>query len=205
LFANAVREGVITDFNSSKNKFINSLTPKGNRFHKRGVVDLLIAHTTVPSSSPTLASWSSKEEDIKLDLTSPPHVSPHILTTCPPIAQYTNDLLTALNGLRLLAPKEIYHDLVKALDAGLEEAGGRFLEILKADRDGHDDDSKDDSEVGKLKIRAGIVFFRVFLPFIRRALVEGVYNPGSELEERSNDWRKEFVVMREWEAWLQNG
>jgi hypothetical protein len=49
------------------------------------------------------------------------------------------------------------------LDASLEDAGGRFLEILKIDGEG-----EDDSEEDKLKRGAGVLFVRVFLPFIRR-------------------------------------
>lgn len=204
LFSNAVREAVIKDFHASKQKFLDSLAPKGNRSHQGSILDLLVVLPTVPSLSPTQSSWTNKWEDVKLDVTAPPHVPPHILTTCPPIAQYTNDLLTALNGLRLLAPKEIYYDLVTALDTSLEEASGKFLEILKTDRAGRDDDNNDGKdEVDKLKRRVGVLFVNVFLPFIRRALVEGVYDAGSENAERSEDWRKDLMVIREWERWLR--
>jgi hypothetical protein len=53
----------------------------------------------------------------------------------------------------LLALKEIYGDLVKALDASLEDTGGRFLEILKTDGGGGDD-----SEEDKLKRIAGVLY-----------------------------------------------
>lgn len=140
LFANAVREGIINDFKTARITFQNSLVTRGNRFNKRGVVDLLV------SASPT-PSQPSTTDDVTFDATAPPHVPPHILTTSPPVARYTNDLLTALNGLRLLAPKEIYPDLLQALNSSLEEAGSRFLDILKADRGG----GEDKAEVERLK------------------------------------------------------
>jgi hypothetical protein len=48
------------------------------------------------------------------------------------------------------------------------------------------------------------LFVVVFLPFIRRALMDDVYNAGGGLMERSEDWKRELVVMRECEVWLQN-
>jgi hypothetical protein len=139
---------------------------------------------------------------VELDLTVPPHVPPHILIACPPIAIYTNDLLTCLNGLRLLAPKEIYHDLVKALNATLEEAGSRFLTILKADAGGGSPD--EDGEIARLKKNAGILFVRVFIRFVRRALVEGVYSTENGLVGKAEDWQTDLDVVREWETWIDS-
>jgi hypothetical protein len=189
LFADAVRAGIIQDFEASKDKFLASLVTKGNRFNKRGVVDLLVL------ANPIGSQVSHVSGDMEFDATAPPHVPPHILTTCPPIAQYTNDLLTALNGLRLLAPKDIYGELVKALDTSLEDAGTRFLAVLKADRDNQ-------AEVEKLKRRSGTMFVKIFLPFIRRALVEGVYGTDEGVGKRE-DWETELEVVQEWEVWLQ--
>jgi hypothetical protein len=81
---------------SLETKCLDSLVPKGNRSHERGVVGLLIVLPAVPSSSPTRTSWTNKWED-----TVAPYVLRHILTTYPSIAQYTNDLLTLTALIRL--------------------------------------------------------------------------------------------------------
>jgi len=47
----------------------------------------------------------------------------------------------------------------------------------------------------------GSLFVHVFVPFVRRALVEGVY--GLEGGEKEKDWRSELEFVRMWEDWLQ--
>ncbi|KAJ6609362.1 Dor1-like family-domain-containing protein [Mycena sp. CBHHK59/15] len=141
--------------------------------------------------SPTLSSNSNIQRKVKMTppsqwiivsslVTSPPapstssppgpaHVPPQILASYPPIAEYTNTLLGILNGLRLLAPVEILSELVIVLDGALNEGGDALLAYVRrvCDNGKEQDD--------KVVLAAGEVYFGVFVPFMRRALVEGVY------------------------------
>lgn len=131
-----------------------------------------------------------------LSLDAPPHVPPPILASYPPIAEYTNALLTTLNGLRLLAPVKIIGDLLAVLDSVLAESAKVFWGNTA------EDGSKEDV------IRAaGAVFVRIFVPFVRRALVEGVY--GVKIETGAAGPRYGLdpesqlgQAVRDWEAWL---
>ncbi|KAI0803272.1 Dor1-like family-domain-containing protein [Irpex lacteus] len=108
------------------------------------------------------ASWSNKLFNDKSKSSSTPkhalklapaHAAPQILTSYPPLALYTNALLTALNSLRMLAPVELYSDLMAIMERTL--TSGRLpWKALEA---------------------TGRVFFLVFVPFVVRALSEGVY------------------------------
>ena len=133
-----------------------------------------------------------------LSLDAAPHAPPQILASYPPLAEYTNALLTTLNGLRLLAPVKITKYLLSALDQTLAESASVFLAYAKDDR------IKDtDREVLEA---AGAVFYRVFVPFIRRALIRGVYGlkitsgSGFRVDAESNLGK----VLREWESWLDS-
>ncbi|KAI0066754.1 Dor1-domain-containing protein [Artomyces pyxidatus] len=114
-----------------------------------------------------------------------PHVPPQVLATCPPLANYANALLTTLNGLRLLAPVALLSELSRALDAELGEAGEAFLAYAGAN-------GREEAVRG-----AGTVFVRVFVPFMRRALVEGVY--GAQVTKTESIEK----LARDWEAWLK--
>ena len=121
----------------------------------------------------------------------PPHIPPQILASYPPVAEYTNALLSILNGLRLLAPTSIIFGLVRFLDDDvLFQSGEAVLAYVKAycveNRDapngvGSTDAAKRSEESEKeyqrrVVMAVGEVFFKVFVPFVRRALVEGVYS-----------------------------
>ena len=78
-------------------------------------------------------------------------------------------LLGTLNGLRLLAPIGVMDELVEDLDGVLDEGLNGLLEYGK--------------EVGKKygeeteRVVKGVeeVYVGTFVPFMRRALIEGVY------------------------------
>lgn len=133
-----------------------------------------------------------------LSLDTPPHAPPQILASYPPLAEYTNALLMTLNGLRLLAPVKITKHILSVLDETLAESANVFLTYAQDDR------IKDtDREVLEA---AGAVFLRAFVPFIRRALIRGVYGlkvtSGSGLGvDAESDLGK---VLREWESWLDS-
>jgi hypothetical protein len=136
-----------------------------------------------------------------LSLDAPAHIPPHILASYPPIAEYTNALLTSLNGLRLLAPVKIMSDLVALMDEILEDSATVFLSHVR--NSGFDDPTGE--EVARA---AGRVFVHVFIPFVRRALVEGVYG----VKTISGDANRFEVsgesvlggVYRELESWLDS-
>ncbi|KAJ7724272.1 Dor1-like family-domain-containing protein, partial [Mycena metata] len=97
------------------------------------------------------------------------HVPPQILASYPPIAEYANAFLGTLNGLRLLAPVEILAKLVAILDDVLDQSGEALLGYVRRVCE----EAKEQDQ--KVAVAAGEVYFSVFVPFIRRALVEGVY------------------------------
>ncbi|KAL1713716.1 Dor1-like family-domain-containing protein [Schizophyllum commune] len=122
-------------------------------------------------------------------LAGPAHVPPSALAAYPPLATFANALLTALNGLRLLAPVEVLPALRSALDAALAEAGGALVGYIGA-AVGHKE-----RDAG---LRGGEMFFDVLAPYVRKALVEGVY--GGKVEE--GDLDEELAgAVRDWEAW----
>jgi hypothetical protein len=128
---------------------------------------------------------------------SPPgaaHVPPQILASYPPLAEYTNSLLGILNGLRLLAPVEILGELLAVLDDVLDQSGSvLFTYVRRVCEEGKEDEEK-------TVVAASQVFFRVFVPFMRRALAEGVYGvPISSCEDAE---ARSTTSIREWEGWL---
>ncbi|GJF00203.1 Dor1-domain-containing protein [Phanerochaete sordida] len=127
----------------------------------------------------------------------PPHVPPQILASYPLLAIYTNALLSALNGLRLLAPVELYRDLLVALDGTLATGAAALLGYArdKPWLGGKPPASEAQAEEDAKVLRAvGTVYFDVFAPFVVRALSEGVYGRpvGSVVGEKVADVRKEW-------------
>ncbi|KAH9486459.1 Conserved oligomeric Golgi complex subunit 8 [Psilocybe cubensis] len=143
---------------------------------------------------------------------SPPHIPPQMLASYPPLAEHTNSLLGVLNGLRLLAPTNILPTLIRILDDDVLCNGGQaLLAYIKAfcrdepsiANDSNSDDGEDENEKEKRVIMAfGQVYFGVLIPFVRRALVEGVYGVkldssfeggGESLPNVVMDW-EDFVL-----------
>ncbi|KAI0262301.1 Dor1-like family-domain-containing protein, partial [Gloeopeniophorella convolvens] len=110
------------------------------------------------------------------------HVPPPALVVHPPVALFANALLAALNGLRLLAPAALLHDLARALDAALASAGRALLGVSRDEARG-----------------AATAFVRILVPFVRRALVEGVY--GTQVDDVPPSEELQGV-LEELEAWL---
>ncbi|KAJ7204347.1 Dor1-like family-domain-containing protein [Mycena pura] len=119
------------------------------------------------------------------------HTPPQILVSYPPIAEHTNALLGVLNGLRLLAPVAILGELAAVLDSILDQGGDAMVSYVWRVCD----DAKEEEE--DLAVVAGEVYFGVFVPFMRRALVEGVYGvPMASWDVQTT------ASVREWEGWL---
>ncbi|KIM47714.1 hypothetical protein M413DRAFT_57907, partial [Hebeloma cylindrosporum] len=140
---------------------------------------------------------------------SPPHIPPQILASYPPLAEFTNSLLGVLNNLRLLAPTDILPTLAIVLD---NEVLGESGEILHAyiktfckdpppampnGADAGDDGSEKEK---KVIMSFGQVYFGVLVPFVRRALVEGVYGVALDSNFEGGD-RLPNVVM-DWEDFV---
>ena len=210
LFEDAIRASVVKGFYDARDKFIDTVSSSPAALS-----------ISSPSASTTAAGSSLTNEPnldaVQLDTANPPHLPPHILTSHKPMAVYANDLLTTLNGLRLLAPKNLYRDLLAELDKSLDESGTAFIDIVTttpltissssssslSTPASQGKLSKEEAEVKGKNIRAylGSMFVNVFVPFVRRALVEGVY--GFEGGESEKDWRSDLGFIRAWEDWLQ--
>lgn len=102
------------------------------------------------------------------------------------------------------------------LDKSLEDSGTAFIDVItttpltipssssSSSAWGlHGEPSKDGAEEKgkKARVYLGNLFVKVFVPFVRRALVEGVY--GFEGEEMEKDWKSDLEFSRTWEDWLQ--
>lgn len=167
IFYNEVRAGVTEAFSEASASFVDAIKNTGTKSPSEVLI------TPSAGSNPPVPPRDYSVES------SPPHVAPHILTSYPPLALYTNALLTALNGLRLLAPQDLLGDAVEALDASLVASAEALLQI------------NGEGEEKGLVGAARQVFGTVFVPFVRRALVEGVYGvrvegawvPGGRLGE----------------------
>ena len=209
LFEDAVRTSVTKGFRDARDKFIHAISSASPT-----------VFSLSSSSTPTTGTGSSSTNEpnldaVQFDTTNPPHVPPHILTSHKPMAIYANDLLTTLNGLRLLAPKSLYRDLLTELGKTLDESGATFIDVItttlavssspyslppsgsqvKPSKEEVEDKGR------KTRVYLGSLFVRVFVPFIRRAFVEGVY--GFEGEEREKDWKGALGFVKTWEDWLQ--
>jgi hypothetical protein len=209
LFEDAVRAGVTKGFHDARDKFIHTVSSTSPT-----VLSILSTSATATGSS----SMNEPNLDVvRLDTTNPPHVPPHILTSHKPTVIYANDLLTTLNGLRLLAPKNLYRELLTELDKSLDESGAAFIDVITTTPLTISSSSSSLSASGlqgtlskeepgergrRTRVYLGSLFVNVFVPFIRRALVEGVY--GSEGEERGDDWKSQLGFVRTWEDWLQS-
>ncbi|KAF5384767.1 hypothetical protein D9615_001053 [Tricholomella constricta] len=149
----------------------------------------------------------------------PAHIPPQALTAYPPLARYTNALLGVLNALRLLAPVGIMLEVVGALEGALRRAGEELEGYLrgfvvveeveggKGDRDGDGDGSEGEErereEEDRVARAVGDAYFGVLVPFVRRALVEGVYGveiSKIEMGEGGADGGQRLCrAVREWE------
>lgn len=120
---------------------------------------------------------------------SPPHIPPQILAAYPPLAEHANALLNVLNGLRLLAPTGILHALSAVLDDAVLTPGGRAVHAyvkafcrsqeegggVRRSLDGEDGGAGGGERERRAIMAFGQVYFGILVPFMRRALVEGVY------------------------------
>lgn len=132
-------------------------------------------------------------------VTSPPQ----ILTSFPPLAEYANGILTTFNNLRMLAPTSLTHATQEILDDVLADFASQFLAYVKVIvssslSSGEEKSMKEEEQEGIVR-KAGEALFGVLVPYLRRALREGVY--GSVEGEEGGANEKLGVVIGEWENW----
>ncbi|KAL1950933.1 hypothetical protein VTO73DRAFT_82 [Trametes versicolor] len=196
LFVTAVRKGITREFEDAAEAWTKALesddAPKGRARPARRKPSQLFLSSSANSTPPipTPAQLSALA-------TSAPNVPPPILASYPPLGIYTNTLLSALNGLRLLAPASLLHDLLASLDAALARGASALLGYARKAAEGRSngtssassEETKREDEV----VRAvGLVYAKVFVPFLRRALAEGVY--GLKLGATGGDGESEMDV-----------
>lgn len=130
----------------------------------------------------------------------PVNMPPQLLVSYPPLALYANTLLTTLNGLRMLAPVELLADLYKSLQNTLAQSAQAFIKYAQLkpwlqDAKSNADESREDTVIQAV----GSVYFAVLVPFITRALSDGVYGKTLHTTEEMLE-----AVEREWEAAFPN-
>ncbi|PBK76509.1 Dor1-domain-containing protein [Armillaria solidipes] len=202
LFSGAVLSSVTEELQAATSKWVALFEQKMGRpvsttsTHMKNMVppsEWLVSPAVV-ASPPT-----SSQSYLKV----PAHVPPHILVSYPPLAQYTNALLSTLNSLRLLAPTSIALPLLAKLEDLLSEAGEVFLRYVK------NATLLQEQEV-KMAEAVGDVYFNTLVPFMKRALGEGVYGltmenyeaPGGDAEKTESGSLDK--VIRDWEGWPES-
>ncbi|KAI0347872.1 Dor1-domain-containing protein [Trametopsis cervina] len=196
IFVDAVKQGITRDFQEATVAW-------GNKFSKdkskpKRPSQLLVASSALASlPQPTGAQVEALKK-------SPAHVPPQILTSYPPLALYLNALLTSLNSLRMLAPVELYDDVMKALEGELKNGASTLVQYAKQKpwlSGNKSSPSVEHEEEDKKALGAtGRIYFIVFVPFVLRALSEGVYSVplgeswGSAIEETKSSWESMFSL-----------
>ncbi|TFK76617.1 Dor1-domain-containing protein, partial [Pluteus cervinus] len=184
-FPNAVEKATAQEILDASEKWVGAVRDMTERLasgpgttnftsYSAGFAVQASARTTV-ATNPTLLL--SSLPNLRLNST-PVHAPPTILASYPPLAIYTNALLTVLNSLRLLAPVSTLENLKAVLDEQLK-GGGRellgYLEVLhKRAEQGADEGHKSKGELEQ-GLCVGIVYFDIFVPYMKRALSEGVF------------------------------
>ena len=151
-----------------------------------------------------------------IDPNGPIHVPPPVLASFPPLAVYLNALLSAFNTIRLLPPSHLLGDLLAALSASLAISLEALLlysmnltsshtsPLLRRSFDGDDTNEKRNREKKVVQV-AGGAMVKVLVPFVQRALIEGIYGvPIKEMPQMEDE--KLGRLLKEWENWLkENG
>ncbi|KAG1879479.1 Dor1-like family-domain-containing protein [Suillus tomentosus] len=134
------------------------------------------------------------------------HSPPQVLTAFPPLAKMLNAYIRALNRLRMLAPVDALWGVVDGAEECLANTGHGLLQYAKDWRGG------DAKEIQILQA-AGAAYTRVLVPWLQRAIVEGVFsaslNDRQSVGDEAGDpvvgetgKRELSFIVREWESWL---
>ncbi|KAI6154072.1 Dor1-like family-domain-containing protein [Pisolithus tinctorius] len=138
---------------------------------------------------------------------APAHIPPEILTSFPPLAVSLNTYLRSLNRLRLFVPVNAVNGVINALESSLSKAGQELFTYAV-------ECGASDKELDILRA-GGAAYARVMAPFLRRAVVEGVFRaPRSsqgdgdermQTESGTKDHDALEIVLQKWEKWLGDG
>ena len=125
------------------------------------------------------------------------------MTAFTPLAVTLNTYLRALNRLRALAPMGALDGVLDALELGLARNGEALF--------GYAREWRDDAAEKEVVRAAGAAYVRVLVPFLRRAIVEGVFGItyNSDVPRKGPEGAKRVGgasilrdVDRNWESWL---
>jgi len=130
------------------------------------------------------------------------------LTSIPPLARYLNSLIVTLNNLRLLAPVGLMEDLLGCYHASLAlciEGLLRFAQSWESRAQSRP--SEEDQEIEILRV-AGRAALELLVPFVRKALMEGVFggttdSPPSEDRVRSESDKQLQGAVTAWLEWCK--
>lgn len=202
VFVDAVRLGITEELEDAASAWSTPLNAKDSRHTKpiQRPSQLMAASSALAQiAKPTPAQAQAI-------LNSPVTVPPQILASFPHLAVYLNAILTALNGLRMLAPIELMEDIVSILDRTLAESGSALLRYLQEKpwqipgRSLLPEETEREAEIADV---AADMYFTILVPFVRKALVEGVYSSSfddlqptrsSELEDTIAEWKRSTAV-----------
>ncbi|KAI0829072.1 Dor1-like family-domain-containing protein [Trametes gibbosa] len=188
LFITAVLKGITGEFEEATDAWSKSLSassatqsrarPRSASSARKRPTQLLLSPSAASGSTPPIPTPAQ----LSVIASSPPNAPPAVLASYPPLGVYTNALLSTLNGLRLLAPVSLLHDLLLALDNALARGAEALLEYARTAEDtearsnGATTASVEEARRDREVVSAvRLVYVRVFVPFVRRALAEGVY------------------------------
>jgi hypothetical protein len=228
LISNAVEEVVCRSMRAARDKFVgqfqipsrDSTATRLNRSIRpqkwEQPSEWLISVTSSSAAPPPLPTTPATPLSAAPYLShGPPHIPPQILASYPPVAEYTNALLSILNGLRLLAPTSIVFSLSRFLDDDIlfrsSEAIMGYIKTYCVENqempNGVSSTNAAESEKvyqRRVIMAFGEVFFKVFVPFMRRGLVEGVY--GTKLDANFQGGELLPSIVMDWEDFsLENG
>ncbi|KAI0714581.1 Dor1-domain-containing protein [Earliella scabrosa] len=207
LFVTAVRKGVVREFEEATDAWCRAIDTEDTTkprsrtgpTPRRKPTQFLLA-PSVAASPPV-----PNESQVAAIASAAANTPPSILVSYPPLALYTNALLTALNGLRLLAPASLLSELLVVLERSLAHGAIMLLVCARSasDERAHGTTNAEDAKREEDAVRAtGMAYVKVFVPFMRRALVEGVY--GAKMDEGAFAVGEDLAgVLGEWEEWLR--
>ncbi|RPD64588.1 Dor1-domain-containing protein [Lentinus tigrinus ALCF2SS1-7] len=208
LFVSAVLKGISHEFEQATEAWCLAIDSgdtsksrsRGSALSRRKPSQFLLAPTA--AASPPIPTDAQLSAIASAAVNAPPP----ILISYPPLALYTNALLTALNGLRLLAPASLLDELLVALERSLAHGAVMLLVCARSasDERAHGSSNAEDAKREEEVVRAaGTVYIKVFVPFMRRALVEGVY--GVKLDQEGPEVGEDLAgVLREWDEWSES-
>ncbi|THH33363.1 hypothetical protein EUX98_g857 [Antrodiella citrinella] len=201
IFVVAVRTGISQELEAAAEAWCAPLisTTKPSKAAQRPS-QLLVA------SSASLVLPKATPAQMHSLASGPVNVPPQILASYSHLVVYLNAVLTAFNGLRMLAPIELLGDILSLLETTLTKSGLALLRYgrekpWRADR--RSSLSEDSGDESKIVEATAELYFTVFVPFVRRALVEGVYSSSlaevdqdksAELESVTADWQRSLIT-----------